>query len=133
MPATSEKKAIVLFAHGSRAPDLKEELGRVCELVRAEGSAPIVEMSFLELAEPDMPTAIQRCLDQGATTITVVPYLLNVGMHLRRDLPGLIAGVREQFAGTTIKLAPHLGVDELLARLVIKRAGQASADAGGPR
>lgn len=119
--------AILLFAHGSRAPDLKAELGRVAELVKASTGIPIVEMAFLELAEPDMHFGVKTCVGQGARRVTVVPYLLNVGNHLRRDLPGLIGEVRKAFPGTEILLAPHLGADQLLADLVAKRAGQAKS------
>lgn len=118
-------EAILLFAHGSRAPDLKMEMGRVADLVKATTGLPIVEMAFLELAEPDMHYGVKTCVKQGAKRVTVVPYLLNVGAHLRRDLPELIARVRGEFPGTEIVLAPHLGADQLLADLVAKRVSQA--------
>lgn len=119
--------AIVLFAHGSRAPDLKLELGRVAELVRESTGVSIVEMAFLELTEPDMHYGVKSCMEQGAKRVTVVPYLLNVGNHLRRDLPSLIAEVRKENPDIEILMAPHLGADQLLADLVAKRATQAKA------
>ncbi len=119
-------EAILLFAHGSKAPDLKAEMGEVCCLVRERSGLAVVEMAFLEMAEPDLHFGVKACVNQGAKKVTVVPYLLNVGTHLRRDLPALIAKVRADFPGTQILLAPHLGADALLADLAVKRARQAA-------
>lgn len=122
MDLNPKNDAVLLFAHGSRAPDLKAELGEVCRMVKEKTGLQIVEMSFLEKAEPDMHFGVKTCVGQGARRVVVVPYLLNVGTHLRRDLPELIGKVRQAFPQTQIVLGNHLGADSLLADLVIKRA-----------
>ncbi len=122
MPSSLDTDAILLFAHGSRAPDLKMELAEVCRLVKDRSGARIVEACFLDLAEPDLYYGVKMCVSNGAKKIVVVPYLLNVGTHLRRDLPILLDKVRKEFSSVQILLAPHLGVDPALAGLVVRRA-----------
>lgn len=114
--------AILLFAHGSRVPDLRDELAQQIQLIREISGYRIVEMSFLEITEPDMMGGAKRCVEQGARKIRIVPYLLNMGNHVRRDLPEKVKEVQEAFPGVEITVSRHLGVDPLLAELVIKRA-----------
>jgi sirohydrochlorin ferrochelatase len=118
----SETDAILLFAHGSRVADLKDELAAQIELVKEMSGYRIVEMSFLEITEPDMMGGVRKCVEQGARKIRIVPYLLNMGNHVRRDLPEKVKEVQAAFPGIEISVSRHLGVDPLLAELVIKRA-----------
>src|SRR5262249_16303823 len=46
------KTALVLIAHGSRQDEANADLYYVVEELRRRGTYPIVEASFLELAEP---------------------------------------------------------------------------------
>ncbi len=122
MPKNLDTDAILLFAHGSRVPDLKDELAEQIRLIKEQSGYRIVEMSFLEITEPDMLGGARKCVEQGAKRIRIVPYLLNMGNHVRRDLPEKVKEVEAAFPDVEITVARHLGVDPLLAELVVKRA-----------
>lgn len=121
------KTAILLIAHGSRhAPandDLRELAGRLAEA----GDAPIVQASFLELAEPDIATGADHCIAQGADCVVMVPYFLAAGMHLRRDLTAARDELAGRHPGVEFRLGLPLGPDPLLDLLVRKRIKQAEA------
>ena len=72
-------KALLLFSHGSVLCGSERTLEDLAARLRARGAAPIVEMGFLNYSKPLFATAFERCVQQGATEITVVPYFLVAG------------------------------------------------------
>ncbi|MFZ9793726.1 MAG: sirohydrochlorin chelatase [Gemmataceae bacterium] len=78
-------KGLLLIAHGSRNPEANEDLvllGRQME----GGEFPVVEPSYLELAQPSIEDGAKKCISRGATDITMVPYFLSAGVHVKTDL-----------------------------------------------
>lgn len=47
----------------------------------------LVESAFLELAEPSIPDGVSACVKQGAKIVSVLPYFLSAGRHVRTDIP----------------------------------------------
>jgi sirohydrochlorin cobaltochelatase len=82
-----------------------------------------VRCAFLELTEPDLPTAAAEVVAQGASQITVVPMFIGVGKHARHDLPVLMAELQERYPQVQWRLKPSAGeepaVIDLLARLAL--------------
>jgi sirohydrochlorin ferrochelatase len=95
-------KALVLVAHGSRRQASNEEVIALSGVIAREmkDDYPIVEAGFLELAEPSIPEALDRCVRQGATDICIVPYFLSAGRHVHEDIPGEVDKVRTMHANT---------------------------------
>ena len=85
---------------------------RVAEKVRASAPGLAVETAFLEFMPPDLATAAGRLVEQGVTTIRVVPLFFGRGGHLRAEVPRLVAEIAAALPGTTIDLGPAAGDDE---------------------
>ena len=51
----------------------------------------IVEPAHMELAEPSIATAYDRCVKRGAQRIVVCPFFLGPGKHWTQDIPRLTA------------------------------------------
>lgn len=117
------KTALLLIAHGSRQEEANADLLYVAAGLRARGW-PIVEASFLELAEPGIAESGARCIEQGAKRVILVPYFLSAGVHVRRDLCAARAKLAEQFAGIEFRLAEPLGQHPLLLDVVAERVRQ---------
>jgi sirohydrochlorin ferrochelatase len=84
-----------------------------------------VRLSWLELAEPDVPTALAGVNPERR--VVVVPLLLSTGYHDRVDIPAAIAAARPDAAQATV-----LGPDPLLAGALADRlaaAGRRPGDA----
>ena len=105
-------KAILYVGHGTRSKkgseEAKEFLGRVISRVEA----PIQEISFLELTEPFIPEGFERCVEKGATEITVVPIFLLTAGHIKEDIPEALEPLREKYPEVNVKIAPAFGVQE---------------------
>ncbi|MFM0101420.1 CbiX/SirB N-terminal domain-containing protein [Paraburkholderia nemoris] len=105
---------LVLFAHGARDVRWREPFERLAEKVRAaRGSdAGAVLLAFLELMEPDLPTAVGDLVSDGCSVVTVVPVFFGQGGHVRRDLPEVIERCRGAYPSVEIRCAIAVGEDE---------------------
>ena len=64
-------KALLLIAHGSRRQQSNIEVITLANTLKQKCSDhyPIIQAGFLELAEPLIPAAIKKCIDESATSI----------------------------------------------------------------
>ena len=82
-----------------------------------------VACAYLELDEPDLATAAQQLVGQGATAISIVPMFLGTGRHAREDLPALVESLRQQHPDVAFTLQQAVGEDprvlDLLASIAL--------------
>lgn len=107
--------AVVIIDHGSKVQEANDALGVFCQMY-AERSKLHVEPAHMELAEPTIKTACERCVDQGARKIICFPYFLSKGRHVQTDIPKQIREIQEIYPNIEITLSEPLGsqVDALL-------------------
>lgn len=124
-------KALVLVAHGSRRQASNEEVIALSGVIAREmkDEYPIVEAGFLELAEPSIPDALDRCVRQGATDICVVPYFLSAGRHVHEDIPAEVDKARAMHANIPMTILTHIGGSPQMKDL-IRNVVRESAHAG---
>jgi sirohydrochlorin ferrochelatase len=122
--------AVLLIAHGSRHAPANGDLHRVAARIAEGGDYAIVEPAFLELAEPDIPTAGALCVARGARRVLMIPYFLSAGVHLLRDLTAAREDLARRHPGVEFRLGAPLGPDPLLEQLVATRIRQ--LDSAGP-
>jgi sirohydrochlorin ferrochelatase len=106
-------EAVVYISHGSRSNDWNEQFISFITETMKGNIAPIQAYGFFELASPSIGEAIQSCIQQGATTVTVVPVLLLSGNHALIDIPTEIKEAQEQFPAIPIMYADVLGSDAM--------------------
>ncbi|MFM0226510.1 sirohydrochlorin chelatase [Paraburkholderia dipogonis] len=104
---------IVLFGHGARDVRWREPFERLAIKLRgASPEAGPVALAFLELMEPDLPTAVGELVAQGCDVVTVVPVFFGQGGHVRKDLPLVIEQCQALHPSVLIKCAVAVGEDE---------------------
>lgn len=116
--------AVILISHGSRAACADGDLERIAQDLRRKRGG-IVEVCRLGGRGTPFPAALQRCLDQGAARIVVIPYFLHFGVHLRKDIPEMLRRAAEAHPRIRVVLGRHLGYDDLLVELLLKRIDEA--------
>ncbi len=119
-------RAILLVDHGSRVTDANAVLERIADGVRRARPDAIVEAAHMELAEPSLADALERCAARGAREVVVCPYFLGPGRHTSDDIPRLVERARAAHPGLRVAVADPLGFDERLVELVLARADAAS-------
>ena len=118
------KSAILLIAHGSRRAAANADLVKLAELVRARRPMEIVEIAYLELAEPTIPQGAARCVERGATVVKMSPFFLSAGTHIAEDLTGFRSEFETQYPGVRFQLCPPLGLHPLLVEAVFERMNE---------
>jgi len=104
-------KALVVVAHGSRRAASNEEVGELACLLAGlvADEYPIVGVGYLELAEPLIPDALEKVIEQGATEICVFPYFLSAGRHVVTDVPNEVKVVQDKYPDLKINMLTYLG------------------------
>ena len=117
-------KALLLIAHGSRRKQSNDEVYVLAEKLKKNCAEQydIVHAGFLELADTLIPDGIRQCVDDGATSIVVLPYFLNSGRHVIEDIPEEVNVTKPLYPQVDIRIAPHLGASDLMMDLLISSA-----------
>ena len=114
---------IVIVDHGSRLDESNKLLEQVAEQFarRFAHEHAIVEPAHMEIAEPSIATAYDRCVKRGAQRVIICPFFLGPGKHWNHDIPRLAAEAAARHPHTTYHVAHPLGLDELILDLLEKR------------
>jgi sirohydrochlorin ferrochelatase len=127
----SEKSAALLIAHGSRRPEANRDLVDLAFAIRGRTHYPIVEVAYLEVVEPTIPQGARRCVEQGATRVSLLPYFLSAGAHVVEDLERIRADLALEFPAVRFVLCRPLSQHPLLIEIVVDRLKEAeSAETG---
>ena len=118
-------EALIVFAHGSRVADANQSVQDVARIAAAEAGFGIWQEAFLELAEPTLAQAVEKLAAQGARRIVVAPYFLVMGVHLKNDLPRLLAEAAAAVPGVELIQSEPLGGHPTLAKALAERAIEA--------
>ena len=81
---------ILLVGHGSRLPYNKDVVGTIAEKYAQTKPDYNIEVGFMELAEPDIPTAFNKLKETCVKKIIVTSVFLAHGMHTKRDIPTIL-------------------------------------------
>ena len=123
--------AVIIVDHGSRRPESNASFE---VFVWASGGLlpyAVVEPAHMELAQPSIATAFDRCVAAGATTVAVAPYFLGPGSHWDRDIPALAAAAAAGHPGVHWLVAAPLGPDPLLLTIIEQRVARCLDHAAG--
>ena len=113
---------VIVFAHGSRDPLWRAPVEAVARRIAEQAPAVLACTAYLELTEPDLPTAARTLVQAGATRLRVLPLFFGMGRHAREDLPQLLAALREQHPAIVIEQLPTAGEDPQLIDLLATQA-----------
>ena len=115
---------VVLVGRGSSDPDANAEVAKVARLLFEGRGYAGVETSFVSLAPPGVPAALERVRRLGAERVVVAPYFLFPGV-----LPDRIVEQSEAFAAGNrsidVRVAGVIGDCDELAGLVLERYREA--------
>lgn len=118
---------VLLIAHGSRRPEANQDLVRLADIVRARDVYPIVEIAYLELAEPTIPDGARACVRRGARRVLMLPYFLSAGAHVVEDLRRYRGELDAEFSGVDFRVCPPLGLHPKLVDVVFERLDEGPA------
>ena len=113
---------VIVVDHGSRRAESNEMLEQLTRTSIADRlDYDIVEPAHMELAEPSIATAFDRCVERGATMVVIQPYFLLPGKHWNQDIPELAEQAATAHPGVEYLVAAPFGVHPLMADVVSAR------------
>lgn len=112
---------VIIVDHGSKREASNDMLLDVVKMFVDLMDYAIVEPAHMELAEPSIKTAFDRCVERGAKLVIVHPYFLLPGRHWNQDIPALTSEAAEQHKGVRFLVTAPLGIDALMAQIMNKR------------
>lgn len=115
------KIAIILMGHGSRVPGAGRDMEKMAQLLKSENGYKIVETCFMSRLGPHFPKTLEKCVKAGAASVVLIPYFLNLGLHMKLDIPTMMKKEAEKYPDVKIVFGKNLGFDNLLFDLVKKR------------
>ena len=123
------RTGLLIMAHGSPHPESNAPIYGIAKRVRACERYAAVTVCFMDLNEPSVPDAIDDMTGRGIRHIIATPYFLQLGNHVKDDLPAIIAAARMRHPASTILLTEHLAYDRLLVSVIADRVAEALAPA----
>jgi sirohydrochlorin cobaltochelatase len=121
--------ALILFSHGSLLCGAGEALEAHAQRLRQSGQWPIVAIGYLNYSDPPFLETVERVVEDGATSILVLPYFLVPGFFVTKSLPEVIAQAQAVHPDVRFTIAEPLGTDEILGDAVLQSAlGAQSSD-----
>jgi len=127
----SRETGLIVVDHGSRRGASNEMLEVMAGMVAEVVPYGIVEPAHMELAEPSIQTAFDRCVARGAKLVVVSPYFLLPGRHWDQDIPALTGAAASRHPGIPFLVAAPLALHPLMARVVASRVAHCLAHAAG--
>src|SRR4051812_47058416 len=117
------RTGIIIVDHGSRREESNLMLEQIASLFARRFSQmyEIVEPAHMEIAEPSIAAAYDKCVKRGALRVVVCPFFLGPGKHWTQDIPRLASEAAKHHPGTQYHVTKTLGIDDLILDLLEKR------------
>ncbi|MDE3020882.1 MAG: CbiX/SirB N-terminal domain-containing protein [Pseudomonadota bacterium] len=118
--------AIIIFAHGASDPEWAEPFESIRNRILLVHPDWHVALAFLERMSPSLETSVKQAVLAGAKTITIVPFFLARGGHLKKDLPPRLEALKNTYGNILINMCNPLGESESMLDAMANWAVQCS-------
>ncbi len=112
----------IVFAHGSSVESANQAVREVASRAAALGKWRASVAAFLEGGSPTLRVAVGELVSRGELRFVIVPYFLTTGLHLKRDLPNLIAEIKAQHRRIEIEVTEPLDGHPAMEVALVDRA-----------
>jgi sirohydrochlorin ferrochelatase len=130
LPA-AQKIGVIVVDHGSRRQESNQMLLDVVQMFQQQSGYAIVEPAHMELCEPSIGAAFDRCVARGAELVVIHPYFLLPGRHWSQDIPALAAQAASRHPGIPFLVTAPLGLHPLMAEIMQQRISRCLDRASG--
>lgn len=112
---------IIIVDHGSRRAESNAALESLVGRFAATSGHGIVEPAHMELAEPTISQAFDRCVARGAGRVVVTPFFLLPGKHWDQDIPRLSQEAAARHPGVAFLVTAPIGLDPMMLQVIEAR------------
>ena len=119
------KTAVIILGHGSRSGGADDAIQRIVTEVKKVGGYEIVEHAFLQHVPPPPQKALENCIRQHAEKIVIVPFFMQPGAHVTKDIPAFVEKAKKQHPNIEIMVTDFAGSHPLMTEIVLDLVGKA--------
>jgi sirohydrochlorin ferrochelatase len=106
----AEHPSLLIVGHGSRSAAGVAEYWDLARVVAEQRPELEVGCGFIELAAPDLDTAVDRLVERGAASVVAVPLVLLGAGHMKDDGPAALHRGRHRHPTVRFAYARQLGI-----------------------
>jgi len=118
------RTAVIILGHGSKSDRAGDAVREVAADVKRLGAYWVVEHAFLQHAAPNLHEALENCIAQKAERIVIVPFFMQAGAHVARDIPLLAETAKKQHPEIEIVVTDYAGSHSLMAKIIMDLIGE---------
>ena len=118
-----KKQALLIIDHGSKRKAANDMIFDVVKIVQSLKPQLLVVGAHMELADPTIEDGINQCINQGATSIVVQPFMLSPGRHSVSDIPNMVKDIAKKHPNISITLGKHFGTHQKIAEIILEQTG----------
>jgi len=111
---------VMIIGHGSKDPNAQMSLNYIVN--ELQDGYRNVSRCWLEIEQPDIFEGIKKCAKDEPKVLIVVFYFLHEGAHVKTDINNDLIPALEDSNLKDVFITRHIGTDEKIIDLVIKRA-----------
>jgi sirohydrochlorin cobaltochelatase len=116
------RQGLILFAHGARDARWATPFEAVAERIRLQRPLLHLRLAYLEFMAPNLHDAGAQLCAAGCNSVEVLPLFLGTGGHLRKDLPPMVQGLRNEYPAVRWTLHAAVGEHEAVMQAMANAA-----------
>ncbi len=118
------KTAVIILGHGSKSTAADEAIQRTAAEVKKLGGYELVEYAFLQYSKPTPQNAIENCIEQKAERIVIVPFFMQSGEHVTKNIPAFLEKAKKRYPDVDIVVTDYAGSHPLMTKIVLDLVGK---------
>jgi sirohydrochlorin ferrochelatase len=112
------KTAIIVLGHGSKRQESGAPVTELTTALKSAGCFEIVEHAFLQYAAPTIEDAVGSCRRQGAGKIVIVPFFVQPGAHVMKDIPDKLEKLKRCYPNVVFTVTDYVGAHPMMLDIV---------------
>ncbi|HUK99788.1 MAG TPA: CbiX/SirB N-terminal domain-containing protein [Nitrospirota bacterium] len=113
------KTAIIILGHGSLCKGADTAAKRIAAEIEKIGKYEIVQHAFLRYTGPTADEALERCIQQNVEKIVIVPFFLQSGTHVAKDIPDFVVKATKLYPSIAFDVTEFIGTHLMLKEIVL--------------
>ena len=116
------KPTLIIIAHGSRRKESNKEFKELVLLIENKSKETYHKVipAFLEISFPSINNAVQS-LQKGTKEVHFFPYFLNEGKHIHKDIPEIIAELKNNCPDIDFRQLKYFGSFSEISDLIAQK------------